>query len=30
MMGEQRGIDRLYLDPVKAREENRYFPGAQG
>lgn len=29
MMGEQRGIDRLYLDPVKAREENRYFPGVQ-
>ncbi|WP_224367402.1 alpha-amylase family glycosyl hydrolase [Hyalangium versicolor] len=29
MMGEQRGIDRLYLDPVKGREENRYFPGVQ-
>lgn len=27
MMGEQRGIDRLYVDPVKGREENRYFPG---
>ncbi|WP_224250084.1 alpha-amylase family glycosyl hydrolase [Hyalangium gracile] len=29
MMGEQRGLDRLYLDPVKGREENRYFPGVQ-
>jgi len=28
MMGEQRGIDKLYVDPVKGREENRYFPGA--
>ncbi|KFE72033.1 alpha amylase C-terminal domain-containing protein [Hyalangium minutum] len=28
MMGEQRGIDRLYVDPMKGREENRYFPGA--
>ncbi len=27
MMGEQRGIDRIYVDPVKGREENRYFPG---
>ncbi|SEU10405.1 alpha amylase C-terminal domain-containing protein [Stigmatella erecta] len=28
MMGEQRGVDRLYLDPARGREENRYFPGA--
>ena len=28
MMGEQRGIDRMYVDTVKGREENRYFPGA--
>ncbi|MDY7225657.1 alpha-amylase family glycosyl hydrolase [Hyalangium rubrum] len=28
MMGEQRGVDRLYLDPVRGKEENRYFPGA--
>lgn len=27
MMGEQRGVDRIYVDPVKGREENRYFPG---
>lgn len=29
MMGEQRGIDRLYLDPARGKEENRYFPGAK-
>jgi len=28
MMGEQRGIDRLYLDPMRGKEVNRYFPGA--
>ncbi len=28
MMGEQRGLDRLYLDPMRGKEENRYFPGA--
>jgi maltooligosyltrehalose trehalohydrolase len=27
MMGEQHGIDRLHVDPMKGREENRYFPG---
>jgi maltooligosyltrehalose trehalohydrolase len=28
MMGEQRGVDRLYLDPMRGKEVNRYFPGA--
>jgi 1,4-alpha-glucan branching enzyme len=28
MMGEQRGLDRLYLDPMRGKEVNRYFPGA--
>jgi maltooligosyltrehalose trehalohydrolase len=30
MMGEQRGLDRLYLDPTRGTEVNRYFPGATG
>ncbi|MCY1034446.1 alpha-amylase family glycosyl hydrolase [Corallococcus sp. BB11-1] len=28
MMGEQRGLDRLFLDPMRGQEVNRYFPGA--
>nr|WP_216622996.1 alpha-amylase family glycosyl hydrolase [Corallococcus exercitus] len=30
MMGEQRGIDRLYLDPTRGKEVDRYFTGATG
>jgi 1,4-alpha-glucan branching enzyme len=29
MMGEQRGIGRLYLDPTTGKEVNRYAPGQQ-
>jgi maltooligosyltrehalose trehalohydrolase len=28
MMGEQRGLDRLYIDPMRGKEVDRYFPGA--
>ncbi|MBU8896939.1 alpha amylase C-terminal domain-containing protein [Corallococcus sp. M34] len=30
MMGEQRGLDRLYLDPVRGKEVDRYAQGAVG
>nr|WP_242589371.1 alpha-amylase family glycosyl hydrolase [Corallococcus macrosporus] len=30
MMGEQRGLDRLYLDPTRGKEVDRYFTGATG
>lgn len=29
MMGEQRGLDRMYLDPKTGKEVNRYTPGAR-